>query len=127
MVDMKTDFADGLTVAGKRKRGTGGWVFEFELRCFTGPGKPNSWPARVQAVTTGEELKMRMAERSQQAGSLSKDVSVHECPKMESLVMKDRGKSMDKEVGDEENPTLCVSLSLRKLRVRGDSVRIRQF
>lgn len=41
--------------------------------------------------------------------------------------MKDRGKSMDKEVGDEENPTLCVSLSLRKLRVRGDSVRIRQF
>ena len=53
------------------------WVFEFELRCCTGPGKPNSWPPRVQAVTTGEELKMRMAERSQQAGSLSKDVSVH--------------------------------------------------
>lgn len=36
-------------------------------------------------------------------------------------------KSTDKEVGGEENPTLCISLSLRKLRGRGDSVRIRQF
>lgn len=46
---------------------------------------------------------------------------------MESLVTKDRGKITDREVGGEENPTLYVSLSLRKLRVRGDSVRIRQF
>lgn len=77
MVDMKTDFADGLTVAGERKRGLGGWVFEFELRCCTGPGSLQQLATTaVQAVTTGEELKTRMAERSQQAGSLSKDVSV---------------------------------------------------
>lgn len=64
-----------------------------------------------------------MAERSQQTG----EGEWAECSKMESLVTKDRGKSTDKEVGSEESPTLCISLSLGKLRGRGDNVRIRQF
>lgn len=115
MVDMKTDFADGLT-GSERKRGTGGWYLSWSSGVVLAQANP---PAghHVSRQLLQEELKTRMAERSCRLISVQRCECPKECPKMESLVMKDRGRAWTKKWGMVRTP-LCVSLSLRKLRVR---------